>query len=422
MDRHPDVLVVGAGPVGMVTALSLAHRRRKVTLIDAGWRPASHTYGVALHPESLDLLDALGVLQPLLPRGQRVDGLLLYESGEQRGWMALDRLPAAHAYALAVPQAALEEELVAALDRAGVKVLWNHRAAAIDGDLAPLVRVERLAKESAGYGHAASVWVVDNVIELRPRFVVGTDGHDSFVRKSLGIDFTTLGRRHRYLALELTQPEGGAGNDLRVQLGADSVDAVWPLAGGGYRCTLEIDLPDEAVESPRVKERARWVPTGAPREDIVALAAERLPWLSLGRCAVGWSGVADFEQRLAQRYGDGVVWLAGDAAHVALPLGVQSLNVGLREAATLAGALDLVLAGAADRDALADYEATFRAEWQTLLGRTPLAAADPWLRANGGRLLPALPASGRVLSQLLERLGAAAPEPDTAPTAGALAR
>jgi 2-polyprenyl-6-methoxyphenol hydroxylase-like FAD-dependent oxidoreductase len=420
MDRHPDVLVVGAGPVGVVTALALAQRRRKVTLIDSGWRPASHTYGVALHPESLDLLDGLGVLAPLLRRGQKVDGVLLYERGEQRGWLTLAGLPTAHSFALGVAQAVVEEELVTALDRAGVKVLWNHRAVAIDGDRAPMVRVERLEKESSGYSYAASVWVVDKVMELRPRFVVGTDGHDSFVRRSLGIDFEAVGPARRFVALEMTMPAGGAGSDLRVVLGDNYTDAAWPLPGGACRCTLEI--PNGVVEASRVKERTRWAPTAAPREELTAFAAERLPWLSPERCALGWSAMADFEQRLAQRYGDGALWLAGDAAHVAVPLGVHSLNVGLREAAVLAETLDSVLADAADREALADYEASFRGEWQTLLGRAPLVSDDPWMRDNGGRLLAALPASGRVLTQLLQRLGASAPGLEAAPTAGALAR
>ncbi len=408
MDRHPDVLVVGAGPVGMCTALALAQRKRKVVLIDGGWRPASHTYGVALHPESLDLLAELGVLGPLLERGQKVNGLLLYEGSEQRGWMTLDGLPTAHSFVLAVPQAVLEEELAKALAAAGVKLLWNHRAVALAGDDQPTVLVERLEKESAGYAFAGSVWVVDKEWELRPRFVVGADGHDSFVRRSLGIGFEAVGTARRFLALELTLPAGGAGHDLRVLLGDGRTDAVWPLAEGACRCTLELPAAP-ADESPRTKERSRWAPAGQPQEELVALAAQRLPWLSPERCALGWSGLANFEQRLAQSYGRGAVWLAGDAAHVTLPLGVQSLNVGLREGVRLATIFDRQLAGADTRQELRDYERDFRSEWQVLLGATGLVTDDPWMRARGTQLITALPASGKALAHLLQRLGAEAP-------------
>jgi 2-polyprenyl-6-methoxyphenol hydroxylase-like FAD-dependent oxidoreductase len=392
----------------MCLALALARRRRRVTVIDAGWRPASHTYGVALHPESLDLLDELGVLGPLQERGQRVEGLLLYESGEQRGWMGFNGLATKHSYVLAVPQAALEEELVAALSRANVGVLWNHRASALAGGQQPTVLVERLEKESSGYSYATNVWVVDKTWELKPSFVIGTDGHDSFVRRALGIGFEAIGEPRRFMALEMTVPAGGAGRDVRVLLGDGHTDAMWPLPDGGCRCTLELP-PSAADDSRRAKERARWAPSAAPREELTAFAASRLPWLQAERCALGWAAVTTFEQRLAQTYGDGSVWLAGDAAHVATPLGVHSLNVGLREAAALAGAIDRQLEGAGSAQELRDYESTFRAEWKTLLGATSLQTDDPWMKAHGRRILAALPASGRVLAQLLRRLNATAP-------------
>src|SRR5262245_45742967 len=110
MNKKPDVLVAGAGPVGLCAALALARRGFQPMVVDEGWRPASHTYGVALHPHSLDVLEALGVLPALLPRGQRVDGIYLYEGTEQRGWLSLAGAPAGHPFVLAVSQAILEEE------------------------------------------------------------------------------------------------------------------------------------------------------------------------------------------------------------------------------------------------------------------------------------------------------------------------
>src|SRR4051812_30706771 len=151
MDTRPDVLVIGAGPVGMSAALALARRGIAPLLVDDGWRPASHTYAVGLHPTSLDLLATLGVDAALQARGQRIDGIFLYEDGQQRDWVGLADVPAEHPFALAVSQAALEEELASALATAGVRVLWNHRVKTLTAGASPRVELERLQKESAGY-------------------------------------------------------------------------------------------------------------------------------------------------------------------------------------------------------------------------------------------------------------------------------
>src|SRR6185503_20493438 len=79
-----DVLVVGAGPVGMMAALSLQRAGLAVEVIDEGPRRAGHSYAVGLHPRSVLLLDRLGALDLLLPFAQRIDGVTLTGAGEER--------------------------------------------------------------------------------------------------------------------------------------------------------------------------------------------------------------------------------------------------------------------------------------------------------------------------------------------------
>src|SRR5581483_853998 len=217
--------------------------------------------------------------------------------------------------------------------------------------------------------------------------------------RAAGIELETIGPAQRYLAAEVALPNGDAGRDLRLLLDGEHADAVWPLKGGACRCSLE--LP--AAEAPRFKERALWAPHPGGQAAIAELVASRVPWIG-GNCTIGWSGVAAFERRLATSYGADSVWLAGDAAHTTSPLGVQSLNVGLREAVALADAIAREVRGEAG--ALRAYEAGFRAEWELLLGRRPLPTNDPWLQKHAAQLVPALPASGPALRHLLRRLGA----------------
>jgi 2-polyprenyl-6-methoxyphenol hydroxylase-like FAD-dependent oxidoreductase len=404
MDKKPDVLVVGAGPVGMCAALALAQRGARLVVVDDGWRPASRSYAVALHPTSLDLLDDLGVLGDVLPHGTVVDGVLLTDRGEARGRLAFDGLPARHSFALALPQARLEEALEKALARHGVEVSWSHRLARLElADDRPTAVVERFVKESSGYGYATTVWVRDRAWQVQPRFVIGADGHRSQVRASLGLDMEPLGHPQRFAAVEISLPQTQpAASELRLELGGQLTDAVWPLPAGRCRATLELPLP-ATPDGERFKQRARWAPAAGDGEGAEALVAERLPWLPPGS-AVGWSAVTSFERRLARGWGRGSAWVAGDAAHLAPPTGVQSLNLGIREAAALARRIGGAVVSGSDPD-LPAYESIFRAEARWLLDPPPATTADAWLRPRVARLLASLPATGEVLGTLLRRLG-----------------
>ena len=117
--------------------------------------------------------------------------------------------------------------------------------------------------------------------------------------------------------------------------------------------------------------------------------------------------------------GAGRGWLVGDAAHQAGPIGMQSVNIGLREAVDLAGRLRRILREGAAQGLLGDYETERRNEWQALLGgnRSVKAGngASAWVKAQRGRLLPCVPASGAELKTLLGQLGL---EPTWVPTGG----
>ena len=106
-----EVLVVGAGPVGMLTALLLADGGIKVRIIDEEWRTGTHSYACALHRRTLKLLDRLGLAQPVLARGRRLDSVGIYDEATRLGEMRL--APDGDGFPLAVvlPQSGLEELL-----------------------------------------------------------------------------------------------------------------------------------------------------------------------------------------------------------------------------------------------------------------------------------------------------------------------
>jgi 2-polyprenyl-6-methoxyphenol hydroxylase-like FAD-dependent oxidoreductase len=390
----------------MFTALSLARAGVDVEVIDQAARRAGHSYAVGLHPASVLLLDQLGLLEPLLAHGQRVDAVLLHGSDGARR-VPLDGLAGGRAFGLAVPQQRLEELLERELHAKGVRLSWNHRLAdlAAEGD-PPLATVERLGKDSAGYPYAAAGTVVDRTHLLHPRFVVGADGHRSTVAARLGIVSQPVAEAQTFVAFEVGPREADSGHDLHLIVDAQSVDAIWPLPEGRLRCTFELG-GEEAIEAERFKDRHPWwvTPPGAAAL-LAELLAARAPWLGpVGE--IGWSALARFERRLVPSWGRGRTWLLGDAAHLASPLAAHSLNRGLREGDALAGTIAAILGGGAGDEALEAWAARSRAEWDWLQaspGASPALAAVP----ENGRLLPALPATGEALRELLGRLALAA--------------
>jgi 2-polyprenyl-6-methoxyphenol hydroxylase-like FAD-dependent oxidoreductase len=144
------------------------------------------------------------------------------------------------------------------------------------------------------------------------------------------------------------------------------------------------------------------------RERLLELLRERAPWFDAEVGEIRWSLVVRFEARLASRFGRGRAWLAGDSGHVTGPVGVQSMNVGLREGADLAERL-AAIRGGGSAELLEEYGRERTAEWRALLGfdGPPAARAgtDPWVAQNAARILPCLPASGEALRELAGRLG-----------------
>src|SRR4029453_16245817 len=130
--RQTDVLVVGAGRTGLVAALSLAKAGLSVEVIDEAWRQAGHSYALALHPRSLNLLDELGVASQATDSGRKLPSLTLLGGEEPRQSLRCgardDRFP----YLLSLPQSGLERLLTDALARLGVKVRWSHRLASLE--------------------------------------------------------------------------------------------------------------------------------------------------------------------------------------------------------------------------------------------------------------------------------------------------
>jgi len=408
-----DVLVVGAGPTGLLAALQLAQRGARVVLIEEEWRSAGHSYALALHARSLDRLGEVALAQAAVDAGNRLASMRLFDNAEPRAWLDLAVPGKRFPFVLALPQSALEQLLARRLEELGVKVRWSHRLAGLEarGD-AVIATVQQLEKQSGGYAVAHTEWVVADELEVEASFVVGADGHRSLTRRALGVAFPEVGPSQTFAVLECAA-SGSPAEELRLVLDGGRVSALWPLPGARARWSLELEAPEvSAAEryksrlSTRLGERFfHHLPDAATS----ALLRHRAPWFPAEPADVGWSIEVRFERRLAEAFGRGRVWLAGDSAHLTGPAGMQSMNAGLDEASDLALRIDRVRRGEGSLELLEQYGRERASSWRVLLGldgelRAGPSAA-PLVAQSASRLLSCLPATDGELGLLAGRIG-----------------
>ncbi|HVV73066.1 MAG TPA: NAD(P)/FAD-dependent oxidoreductase [Verrucomicrobiae bacterium] len=394
-----EVLVVGAGPVGLWTALVLADEGAQVAIIDQQSRTAARSYACALHPQTLKLLDRFGLVPALAARGRRVSKVAFYDREKCRGKVDLAKSGGDLAHLLIVPQNALEEELEKRLRQAGVTVHWNHRFDSLaEEDHQVIATVEELGGTGTGYIVPHWEMVVKRRSPVRAQFIVGADGHNSLVRQRLGIKWRHAGQRETFAAYEFESDSPGE-DEVRVLLDGATTNVLWPLPNNRLRWTFQLtrsafpgELPEKErravrLEEPQIDETIR--------QQVQRVAGQRAPWFQANVRKVDWCSEVAFERRVVENFGRGRCWLAGDAAHQTGPVGVQSMNGGFREACDLAKLIQGVLHEKTRVESLAQYDRAQQDAWQQLLGLTgglrPLDNAGPWAREHCAQILPCLP-------------------------------
>jgi 2-polyprenyl-6-methoxyphenol hydroxylase-like FAD-dependent oxidoreductase len=348
MSAQADVLIAGAGPVGLVLALALHRRGIAVRVLEKRAALSTASRASTFHPPTLEALDELGVLAPLLPGGVRVDRIL---------WRRVDTGEAA-----VLPLELLREET-------RFPHRWHREQHVLTPALlaalpAGCVRfdagVVAMTQDAAGVAlHAA------DGSTHRARYAVGCDGASGALRGLAGIATETSDYAHRVLRL-LTPI------DLRAHVpGLDGLGYLYDAAGS---CSL-LRMPENwrliFRVAPEMTDEAAMAEAHAR-----ARIARFLP--QLADLPISGRDVYGVKRAMALAYRAGRVLLAGDAAHLTNTRGGMNMNAGIHDAMTLAATLDAVLRGGAE--ALLDVWAAARLAVvrDALLPRTDARiAADP---------------------------------------------
>jgi 2-polyprenyl-6-methoxyphenol hydroxylase-like FAD-dependent oxidoreductase len=380
----------------------------RVMIVDKHPRTGAHSYALALHPLSAQLLQRVGAADGLLEDAHRVEQIRFYEGPEERLSLSLAALDVPCPYATIVPQRVLEAALEEQLRRVRIPVGWNHRVQAIELGSGPLtVKLARLDAVTSGYPIARMEWEVVKTIEIRAAAIIGADGYHSFTRESAGIEYRQIAPEQHFSVYEF-MGELDADRDVRVVLEPGSTSVLWPMGDQRWRWTFQIDSP--ADHDPGL-------------DQLNALIRERAPWWPQAPGPIHWASQVQFDTRLAERFGSGRVRLVGDAAHQTSPVGVHSMNAGLQEAWTL-GALVAERLRTGETEALEAAQRIQLNTWERLLGLDGElrfdANAGPWVRSEARRIIASIPATGSDLQALVGQAGLTLtlPADSTKPEAG----
>ncbi|RJE76079.1 hypothetical protein BGP78_13780 [Pseudoalteromonas sp. MSK9-3] len=332
MTPEPQVLIVGAGPIGITTAILLTREGITCRIIDKNNRIPSNEYfsrALGLHARTLEIFEDIDVIKNIMTHGRIINGIGFYTEGKRVAGISFRELPTSYPFMLSIPQSDTESILETRLNELGVFV--ERQTELID-----FVQSDQFV--------TAQLKMPDSTLQTHAyRFIIGTDGFRSKVRELCAIPFDGEQYEESWLLAESYLSRDFPSDEANVILSKNSSFAVVPMPDGKIRVTgpdtsskRDIDDIDLALFDSALKEMGALSNINYSEPQQVT------------RFKV--------HKKLARQYRKHRVFLAGDSAHVHSPGGGQGLNTGVLDAYNLTWRLSLVIKEQSPLELLDDYE------------------------------------------------------------------
>jgi 2-polyprenyl-6-methoxyphenol hydroxylase-like FAD-dependent oxidoreductase len=328
--QNPTVVIVGAGPVGLVAACDLARRGVSIRVIDKLAEPTTESRAIAIHARSCDMFDRMGVLDDLIATGVKSTAMNMFANGKKMFRAPLDTVDSAFPYTLITAQTETERVLTEHLTALGVSIDRGVELKELTQDDAAVHLV--LQRADGATEHVATSWVV------------GTDGSHSSVRRLVGTKLQGSFKGERFILGDVEVEPHFDNTNMYTYFDSDGPVVTLPMLGGRVRFLAQIhDAPGTPLNLN---------PTTAELQKIVD---ERIGGVTI--TTPHWVTCFEIHHGLVPEYRHGRIFLAGDAAHIHSPAGGQGMNTGMQDAFNLSWKLAEVIKGDAGDALLDSYNA-----------------------------------------------------------------
>jgi 2-polyprenyl-6-methoxyphenol hydroxylase-like FAD-dependent oxidoreductase len=346
------VLVVGAGPTGLMMASELKRRGVHCRIVDKLPNPTDKSKALVLHARTVELLEIMGIAQKFIPKGLKGHGASIFAHGKRVLHISFDELESKFPFALMIPQNETEGTFNEHLNSLGIKVERS---------------VELIGFQQTSNCVTATLKHPDGTEEIvTAQYIIGCDGSHSTVRHVLGFPFEGKPYGEMFALADVIVDWDQHDDEVITFLEDKFGLAFFPMKGHRYRILVEVEGEKGPDDKPTL-------------EEFQALCDKYVP----GKCVLSdpvWLAYFKIHRRFVNQYRQERAFLCGDAGHIHSPVGGQGMNTGLQDAFNLAWKLALVVRGEAPQSLLDSYQQERHAVAKALLAGTDLATKAATLR------------------------------------------
>lgn len=352
-----DVLIAGAGPTGLMAALLLQRCGVKVRITDKNTQQAHESRAFAIQARTLEIFQSIGIVDKFLQHGMAAPGVQLYIDGKKAAQINLNDIgttDSPYAFVLMLPQSEIESLLIKELEKHDIKVEHN---------------VELINFTQDQYGVTATIKdEKQHTQKIHTQYLIGADGAHSVVRKVLGLTFEGGAYPQNFMLADCNIDWPLDYEFIKVFLHGNSFAAYLPLKGEKLSRIIAAEPYKAANEN--------------PGNDPLVINNDEFTFSDIEKCfakVVGpevklsnpvWTTRYHIHHRGVNKYSEGRVFVAGDAAHIHSPAGGQGMNTGLQDVTNLVWKLAVRLQGHSSDQLLDTYNAERRPIGQKLLNFT----------------------------------------------------